>query len=77
MTYYSPAPRMNLDGLTIEELRRQRRQTTFNLKRLDNASSAWDAATAARGEATRANLLRKITDIDARLELLTEQRKSA
>ena len=68
---------MNINDMTADELRGQRRQTLFNLKRLADASSEWDAATAARGEATRENLLLKIDAIEARLELLAEQRKSA
>lgn len=61
---------MNIDNMTAEELRTQRRSLMRGLVCLKKAHPAWDARTATRGEASMANLMQQVYEIDARLKAL-------
>jgi hypothetical protein len=59
---------MKLADMTPHELYRQRLRLMNDLRRLKRASTTWNAATTARGEATMANLMQQVYEIDALLE---------
>lgn len=59
---------MKWSDMTPHELYRYRLSLTHSLRRLKRASTTWNAATAARGEATMANLMQQVYEIDALLE---------
>ena len=50
------------------ELKQRRNHLMNSLNRLKRASTTWNAATTARGEATMANLMQQVYEIDAQLE---------
>lgn len=50
------------------ELKQRRNHLMNSLNRLKRASTTWNAATTTRGEATMANLMQQVYEIDARLE---------
>ena len=51
-----------------EELKQRRSHLMNSLRRLKRASTTWNAATTARGEATMANLMQQVYEIDVLLE---------
>lgn len=53
---------------SLNDLRNQRAAHLDNLERLKHASYQWPTHTVARGEATMANLMQQVYDIDALLE---------
>ena len=55
--------------LTTDQLRQLRAMHMNSLNRLREASADWDAKTARRGEATIANLMQQVQDIDAELQM--------
>lgn len=55
--------------LTSDQLRQLRATHMNSLNRLRAASANWDAKTALRGEATIANLMQQVYDIDAELQM--------
>lgn len=55
--------------LTSDQLRQLRATHMNSLNRLREASADWDAKTARRGEATIANLMQQVQDIDAELSM--------
>ena len=55
--------------LTSAQLRQLRATHMNSLNRLRVASADWDAKTALRGEATMANLMQQVQDIDAELQM--------
>ena len=55
--------------LTSDQLRQLRATHMNSLNRLRVASADWDAKTALRGEATMANLMQQVQDIDAELQM--------
>jgi len=59
---------MKLTNMTRGELHAQRLHLMNSLRRLKRASTTWNAATTARGEATMANLMQQVYEIDALLE---------
>ena len=59
---------MKLADMTPHELYKLRLHLMNSLRRLKRASTTWNAATTARGEATMANLMQQIYEIDALLE---------
>lgn len=56
----------HLDPCT--ELKQRRSHLMNSLNRLRRSSTTWNAATTARGEATMANLMQQVYEIDALLE---------
>lgn len=59
---------MSIQYMNSGELLQQRRHLMNSLRRLKRASLTWDAATTARGEATMANLMQQVYEIDALLD---------
>lgn len=57
----------------MDELMQARARHMDNLYLLRNASSEWDAATAARGEATMANLMQQVYAIDDEMRAAGEK----
>mgnify|MGYP003425623792 CR=1 FL=1 len=55
--------------LTAAQLRQLRAMHMNNLNHLSSARPQWDAKTTLRGEATIANLVEQIYDIDAELQM--------
>lgn len=55
---------------SLADLRSQPAAHMANLERLKNASYQWPTHDIARGEATLANLMQQVYDIDAQLEQL-------
>lgn len=55
--------------LTSDQLRQLRATHMNSLNRLREASSQWDAKTALRGEATMADLMQQVQEIDAELQM--------
>lgn len=55
--------------LTSDQLRQLRATHMNSLIRLREASADWDAKTALRGEATIANLMQQVQDIEAELQM--------
>lgn len=55
--------------LTSDQLRQLRATHMNSLNRLREASVDWDAKTALRGEATIADLMQQVQDIDAELQM--------
>lgn len=55
--------------LTSDQLRQLRATHMNSLNRLREASADWDAKTALRGEATIADLMQQVQDIDAELQM--------
>ena len=62
---------------TTSQLMAARAQHVDNLTLLNRASKDWSAATAERGQATIANILRQIEDIDAELMMSRPRRGGA
>lgn len=59
---------MSYPNMPRAELHLQRLHLMNSLRRLKRASTTWNAATTARGEATMANLMQQVYEIDALLE---------
>lgn len=59
---------MSYQNMTRAELAQHHRHLMTSLRRLKRASLTWDAATTARGEATMANLMQQVYEIDALLD---------
>lgn len=55
--------------MTSEELEKHRLSHFGNLQLLKDASGSWDKATRQRGEATMANLMQQVYDIDSELAM--------
>ena len=55
--------------LTTDELLQTRNRHMANLNLLKNASRTWDEKTTTTGEATMANLMQQVYDIDAELRM--------
>lgn len=58
---------MNQETIDVHLLMRHRSHHMDNLQRLKDASKHWDPATTQRGEATMANLMLQVYDIDTQL----------
>lgn len=58
---------MKFTDLTTDELRARRRELMRHLNLMKNTHPTWNAKTAKRGEATMANLMQQVYEIDGLL----------
>lgn len=68
---------MNQETTDTQLLMRHRSHHMDNLQRLKDASKEWDQATTKRGEATMANLMQQVYDLDTQLSAAKGPRQFA